>query len=90
MNDGPDNDIGFSVDDSKPRCGNTNITNCTNNNNKNSNIVNLELTEKIKEEGIVNSFVFDKRVNSLILSLNHLYNNKTVISPVFQDNWPKT
>jgi hypothetical protein len=90
MNDGPDNDIGFSVDDSKPKGSNTNMTNCTNNNNKNSNVVNLELTEKIKEEGIVNSFVFDKRVNSLILSLNHLYNNKTVISPVFQDNWPKT
>ena len=60
-----------------------------NNGNGNTNIIALELTEEIKREQIVTSFVFDKRIESLRLSLNHKYNQKIIISPI-EENWPKT
>lgn len=53
-----------------------------NNGNGNSNIIALELAEDVKQEQIVTSFVFDKRIESLRLSLNHKYNQKIIISPV--------
>ena len=58
-------------------------------NGDNNNVI-LELTEQLQKEGIVISFVYNKKVNSLILSLNHIYDNKTIISPILNTNWPKT
>jgi hypothetical protein len=60
------------------------------NRNGNGNLITIELTEDLKEQEIVTNFVFDKRSNLLILSLNHKYKKKTVVSPVFQNDWLKT
>ena len=54
-----------------------------------TNHVRLDLTDEIKNERIVSSFVFDKRIDSLRLSLNINSTQKIIISPI-EENWPKT
>jgi hypothetical protein len=44
--------------------------------------IELELTPEVKESEIVTSFVFRRGKNSIILSLNHVYNTKVIICPV--------
>ncbi len=39
----------------------------------------LELGKKLQDEGIINSFVKDTRTNSIILELNHKYDQTKVI-----------
>lgn len=66
-------------------------TNTTDGNrNRNDNLITLELTEDLKGQEIVTNFIFDRKSRQLILSLNHLYKMKTIISPVLPNNWPKT
>ncbi|MFZ0512857.1 MAG: hypothetical protein WAM14_14715 [Candidatus Nitrosopolaris sp.] len=60
------------------------------NRNGNGNLITIELTEDLKEQEIVTNFIFDKRSKLLILSLNHKYKKKTVVSPVLQNDWLKT
>jgi hypothetical protein len=60
------------------------------NGNGNGNLITIELTEDLKEQEIVTNFIFDKRAKLLKLLLNHKYKKKTVISPVFQNDWLKT
>jgi len=86
--DTPSDDKGVSPNNSKPEYSSTSSTDCTNN-LKNSNVIPLELTAELEKEQMVTGFVFDKRIYSLRLSLNHKYSKKIVISPV-EDNWPKT
>jgi hypothetical protein len=50
----------------------------------------LELTEEVKQQGIVTNLIFDKKSKQLILSLNHKDKKRTIISPVFQHDWIKT
>ena len=53
--------------------------------------IDLLLTDEIKKEQIVTSFKKDKRTNSLILSLNHIYKQKQIISPVYEGSkWIET
>jgi hypothetical protein len=49
---------------------------------KNSHLIPLELSEELKKEEIVNKFVKDTRTNSLVLSLNHKYKQKTLVFPI--------
>src|SRR5215467_4903144 len=56
----------------------------------NDNLITIELTEDLKKLGIVTKFIFDKKSKLLILSLNHEYKAKTIISPVLQHDWLKT
>ena len=60
------------------------------NRNGNDNIIIIELTEDLKQLGIVTNFIFDKKSRMLILSLNPKYKKKSIISTVFQHNWSKT
>ena len=69
---------------------NTNTSITDDNRNSNDNLITIELTEDLKELGIVTNFIFDRRSKQLILSLNHKYRKKTIISPVFQHDWIKT
>jgi hypothetical protein len=50
----------------------------------------LELTPELEESGVVISFVFFKNMNSVILSLNHIYNKKILICKIDSFNWSKT
>jgi hypothetical protein len=56
----------------------------------NDNFIDLQLGEEIRKEQIVTFFRKDKRTDNLILSLNHTYRQKTVISPVYGHDWIKT
>ena len=53
-------------------------------------IFDLDLTAELKQSGIVSSFVFKKKMNSIIVTLNHNYNGKVVISPINNTDWSKT
>lgn len=57
---------------------------------QNSNLIVLELTDELRQQEIITSFVYDKKNKLLILSLNHKYNKKTIPSPVFENSWQKT
>ena len=55
------------------------------------NLIDLELTDEIKKEQIVTSFKKDKRINCLLLALNHVYEQKQISSPVYKGpKGPKT
>ena len=58
--------------------------------NGNGNFIPIELTEDLIKQEIVTKFIFDKRSKLLILSLNHKYKKKTVVSPIFKNDWLKT
>jgi hypothetical protein len=48
----------------------------------NSHLIPLELSEELKKEEIVSKFVKDTRTNSVVLSLNHKYKQKTIVFPI--------
>jgi hypothetical protein len=50
----------------------------------------LDLTPELKQSGIVSSFVFKKRMNCIIVTLNHQYNGKVIVSPINNTDWYKT
>jgi len=55
------------------------------------NFIDLELTDEIKKEQIVTSFRKDVRNHSLLLTLNHVYRQKQIVSPVYKGpKGPKT
>jgi hypothetical protein len=55
------------------------------------NFIDLELTDEIKKEQIVTSFKKDIRNHSLLLTLNHVYGQKQIVSPVYKGpKGPKT
>jgi hypothetical protein len=47
-----------------------------------SHLIPLELSDELKQEGIVTRFDKDTRNGSLILSLNHKYNKKSIVFPI--------
>jgi hypothetical protein len=55
----------------------------------NDNIIILELTEGVKQEEIVSTFVFDTEIDSLSIELNHKYSKKKITSSI-ESTWPKT
>ena len=57
------------------------------NGNSTNDTIQLELTLKLNQTGIVHSFVFNTKANSVILSLNHAYDWKTVICPINYKQW---
>src|SRR6187200_2843580 len=53
--------------------------------------VELELTPELKQsDSIVTSFVFQKKINSIVVTLNHAYSKKIIISPINNSDWSKT
>ena len=67
--------------------GNDNGNGKSGNGNGNSDIIELELGPKLKESGIVTTFVLYTSKKTIELLLNHKYESKTVIFPVDIDNW---
>ena len=53
--------------------------------------IDLELTDEIKQLGIVISFRKDNRTNNLFLKLNHVYKQRQIISPIYEGpKWSET
>jgi hypothetical protein len=52
------------------------------NTSENPHLVPLELSEELKQAGIITKLVKDTRTNSVVLSLNHIYKQKTLIFPI--------
>ncbi|MFZ0511949.1 MAG: hypothetical protein WAM14_10110 [Candidatus Nitrosopolaris sp.] len=69
---------------------NTSTSTTDANRSGNGNLITIELTEDLKQLGVITNFIFDRKSNLLILSLNHKDKKKTIISPVFQHDWIKT
>src|ERR1041385_1865765 len=63
------------------------ISSSTSQSSSKENIIQLELEPKLSQTGIVRSFVFNTKANSVILSLNHAYNGKTVVCPINYKQW---
>jgi hypothetical protein len=53
------------------------------------NVIPLELTDEVKREQIVTSYIYDIEIDSICLELNHKYNKKKITSPI-ESKWPKT
>jgi hypothetical protein len=67
--------------------------NSNDNTTDNSHLVPLELSEELKQAGIITKLVKDTRTNSVVLSLNHIYKQKTLIFPIpsaKKINWEAT
>jgi hypothetical protein len=56
--------------------------NSDDNTTENPHLVPLELSEELKQAGIITKLVKDTRTNSVVLSLNHIYKQKTLIFPI--------
>jgi hypothetical protein len=64
-----------------------------NNTTENPHLVPLELNDELKQAGIITKLVKDTRTNSVVLSLNHIYKQKTLIFPIpptKKINWEAT
>src|SRR5919205_972770 len=57
---------------------------------KSNHLVNLQLTSRLRETGIVSRFVFNMKTNSIILLLNHAYEEKNIIFTPNKKDWNKT
>ena len=67
--------------------------NTDNNTTENSNSISLELSAELIQEGIIEKFVKDNRINSVVLSLNHKYKKKNFIysiPPAKKLDWAHT
>src|SRR5438034_10133907 len=52
-------------------------------------IMQLELTDQLRREEILSSYIYDIESDYLYLELNHKYNKKVITSPI-ESTWPKT
>ena len=59
------------------------------NNNSNDVILQLELTDEIRQQEIVTSYAYDIEIDCLCLELNHKYSKKKITSPI-ESKWPTT
>jgi len=60
---------------------------------KNSHLIQLELSDELNQAGIITKLVKDIRTNSVVLSLNHIYKQKTLIfsiPPAKKIDWAAT
>ena len=67
--------------------------NTDNNTAENSQSIPLALSDELMQEGIIEKFVKDNRINSVVLSLNHKYKKKNFIYPIpaaEKTNWTVT
>jgi P4 family phage/plasmid primase-like protien len=60
------------------------------NNSSTDDPIHLELVLKLNQIQIVQSFVFNTKVSSVVLSLNHKYNRQTVICPINIRQWTRS
>jgi len=56
--------------------------NTVNDTTENSYSIPLEISDELIQEGIIDKFVKDNRINSVVLSLNHKYKKKNFIYPI--------
>src|SRR6266487_1231120 len=70
----------------------TSFSSNSNGNDKNRNglVVALELSNDIRQEGIVHKFEFDARTSNLVLCLNDRYKQKIVISSFMPKKWSQS
>jgi DNA-binding transcriptional MerR regulator len=61
----------------------------SNSNENNNAIIQLELTDEVKQQEIVTGYVFDPEIDSLTIELNHKYSKKKITSHI-ESAWPKT
>ena len=67
--------------------------NTDNNTTEDSHSIPLKLSDELTQEGIIEKFVKDNRINSVVLSLNREYKKKNFIYPIpaaEKINWPVT
>jgi hypothetical protein len=67
--------------------------NTDNNTTENSQSIPLKLSDELIQEGIIEKFCKDKRINSVVITLNHKYKKKNFIDPIptaEKINWPVT
>src|SRR5918912_2761558 len=57
--------------------------------NSDNNLIPLDITEELQKEGIIVSFVANKKTQCIAAELNHIYDKKTLVSSVYQD-WIRT
>lgn len=60
---------------------------------KNSHLIPLELSDELNQAGIITKLVKDTRTNSVVISLNHIYKQKTLIfsiPPAKKIDWAAT
>src|SRR5918911_5514856 len=57
--------------------------------NSDNNLIPLDITDELQKEGIIVSFVANKKTQCIAAELNHIYDKKTLVSSVYQD-WIKT
>ncbi len=58
----------------------------TESNNNNDNIIELELSKKLQDAGIVEDFIFEIDTKNFILDLSHIYDNVLIIWH-YNKNW---
>lgn len=49
----------------------------------------LDITESLQQEQILTAFVVNSNTGCIVASLNHVYNQKTIVSGTYQD-WIRT
>ena len=54
----------------------------SNDTTENSHFIPLEMSDELNQAGIITKFIKDTRTNSVVLSLNHIYKQKTLIFPM--------
>ena len=61
----------------------------SNNGSRNSNVITLDISESLQQQHILTAFVVNNKTGCIIVSLNHVYDKKTIVSNIYQD-WIKT
>lgn len=55
----------------------------TSDNDSNSNIITLDIGKNLREEQILTGFVVNSKTGCVIASLNHVYDEKTIVSNIY-------
>ncbi|HXX98611.1 MAG TPA: hypothetical protein VEL11_16030, partial [Candidatus Bathyarchaeia archaeon] len=56
---------------------------------RNGDVITLDIGENLREQQILTAFVVNRKTRCIIASLNHVYDEKTIVSNIYQD-WIKT
>lgn len=59
------------------------------NNSREGNFISLDITESLQQEQILTAFLANNKTGCIVASLNHAYNQKTIVSGIYPD-WIRT
>jgi ribosome biogenesis protein Tsr3 len=85
-------DKSFSLDNNQTKEnkeGNDSSTSDGDNVNTTDNVIQLELTDELKQQETVTAFIFNPETDNLSIALNHKYSERKIASPI-ECTWPKT